>query len=57
MSIEDEKMQLRFTDEQWEEIEIQAAAYGVDVSEYLRILLKDGIEDLKAAQGTARTVH
>jgi hypothetical protein len=39
MSIEDEKLRLKFTDEQWLEIEIQAASMKMSVQEYLRMIL------------------
>nr|WP_315446153.1 hypothetical protein [uncultured Pseudomonas sp.] len=57
MSIEDEKLRLKFTAEQWLEIEIQAAAMKMDVQEYLRMILKEGIAEMKDEPAPVKTLH
>lgn len=57
MSIEDEKLRLKFTAEQWLEIEIQAAAMKMDVQEYLRMILKEGIAEMKDEPEPIKTLH
>ena len=57
MSIEDEKLRLKFTDEQWLEIEIQAASMKMSVHEYLRMILKEGIAEMMGEPGPAKTLH
>ncbi|MNF78418.1 hypothetical protein D3C85_1830720 [compost metagenome] len=57
MSFEDEKLRLKFTAEQWLEIEIQAAAVKMDVQEYLRMILKESIAEMKGEPKPARTLH
>jgi hypothetical protein len=57
MSSEDEKLRLSFTDEQWLEIEIQAAAMKMDVQEYLQMILKEGIAEMKGEPEPVKTLH
>ncbi|WP_226501409.1 hypothetical protein [Pseudomonas sp. MWU16-30322] len=57
MSIEDEKLRLKFTDEEWLEIEIQAASMKMSVQEYLRMILKEGIAEMIGEPDPAKTLH
>jgi hypothetical protein len=57
MSIEDEKLRLKFTDEEWLEIEIQAASMEMSVQEYRRMILKEGIAEMIGEPDPAKTLH
>ncbi|SDS66471.1 hypothetical protein SAMN04490182_2080 [Pseudomonas cedrina] len=57
MSSEDEKLRLSFTDEQWLEIEVQAAVMKMDAQEYLRMILKEGIAEMKGEPEPVKTLH
>lgn len=53
----DEKLRLRFTDEQWLEIEVQAASMKMSIRDYLRMVLKQQIVELIAESRPTNTVH
>ncbi|NWD74833.1 hypothetical protein HX890_12035 [Pseudomonas gingeri] len=57
MTSEDKKMRLSFTDEQWLEIEIQAAAMKMGAQEYLQMILKEGIAEMKDEPIPVKTLH
>lgn len=57
MSSEEEKLRFSFTDEQWLEIEIQAAAVKMEAREYLRMILKEGITEMKGEPEPVKTLH
>lgn len=57
MSSQDEKLRLSFTDEQWLEIEIQSASMKMGVQEYLQMILRERIAEMKDEPSPAKTLH
>ncbi|MDH1260408.1 hypothetical protein N5C62_22320 [Pseudomonas atacamensis] len=53
----DEKLRLRFTDEQWLEIEVQAASMKMSIRDYLRMVLRQQIVELIDESRPADTLH
>ncbi|WP_460044120.1 hypothetical protein [Pseudomonas sp. S2_H01] len=57
MSSDNDKIRVKFTEEEWLQIEIQAAAAGMEPKDYLSEVLKDAIDEIRDEQAASRTVH
>lgn len=57
MSSEDENMRVKFSEDEWLEVEVQAAAVGMAPKDYLRELLKDAVDDIRSIDEARKTLH